>query len=74
MRFLCCGVSVALSGRVRGFGFEIVSLRRGPFSRCFSLDFVDCLVFCERFVATGRSGCAISALFGKLRVEVEHWD
>jgi hypothetical protein len=65
---------VAFSGRVRGFGFETVSLRRGYFPHCFFLEFIDCLLLPERFVASGRSGCAISAFFGKLRVGVDHWD
>jgi hypothetical protein len=41
---LCCSVSVAFSRRVRGFGFETISLRRGHFPRCFFLEFIDCLL------------------------------
>jgi hypothetical protein len=65
---------VAFSERVRGFYFETVSLRRGHFPRSISLDFIDCLLLRERFVAAGRSGCAMSAFFGNLRVKVDHWD
>jgi hypothetical protein len=71
---LYSSVSVAFSGRVRGFGFETVSLRCGHFPRCIFLEFIDCLLLPKRFVALGRSGYTISAFFGKLRVEVNHWD
>lgn len=71
-----CVVAVfsGVQWRVGGFGCdEIVSCRAFCVS-VVSLDFIDCLFFRERFVATGRSDVPITALFGKLRVEVEDWD
>ena len=51
--------SVAFSGRVRGFGFETVSLCCGHFPRFF-LEFIDCLLLPKRFVASGRRGRVVA--------------